>query len=172
MGFSLRWRLLLWSSAAGACAQDLCSRDPSTGSMLGAHGPGSPLHMGSSWIRDQSRVYCFSPVNLSLQTSLSSGLGKVLVGVSWFSFPTELLSWISITLPQDSAEVVAVLLPKSCPSLCDRIDCSMPGSSVLLHLQEFHIHFHRVGDAIQPSHPLPSPSPPAFNLSQHQGLFQ
>ena len=79
--------------------------------MLGAHGPGSPLHMGSSWIRDQSHVYCFSPVNLSLQTSLSSGLGKVLVGVSWFSFPTELLSWTSITLPRDSAEVAAVQLP-------------------------------------------------------------
>ena len=47
-----------------------------------------------------------------------------------------------------------------------------PGFPVLLHLLEFaETHVHRVGDAIQPSHPLSSPSPPAFNLSQHQSLF-
>ena len=46
-------------------------------------------------------------------------------------------------------------------------------SSVLHYLLEFaQINVHRVGDAIQPSHPLSSPSPPALNLSQHQGLFQ
>jgi len=46
-------------------------------------------------------------------------------------------------------------------------------SPVPHHLLEFaQIHIHRVGDAIQPSHPLLSPSPPAFNLSQHQGLFK
>ena len=48
-----------------------------------------------------------------------------------------------------------------------------PGFPVLLHLLEFaETHVHWVGDAIQPSHPLSSPSPPTFNLSQHQGLFQ
>ena len=52
-------------------------------------------------------------------------------------------------------------------------DCSMPGFPVLHHLPKFaQIHVHRVGDAIQPSHPLSSPSPPAFSLSPHQGLFQ
>ena len=57
--------------------------------------------------------------------------------------------------------------------LCDPTDCSMPGSSVLRYFLEFaQIHVQGVGDAIQPSHPLSSPSPPAFNLSQHQGLFQ
>ena len=51
------------------------------------------------------------------------------------------------------------------------MDCSMPGFPVLHHLPKFaQIHVH--GDAIQPSHPLSSPSPPAFNLSQHQGLVQ
>ena len=79
--------------------------------MLGAHGPGSLPHVGSSWIRDQSCVYCFSPVNLLLQWSLNLGLGKVLAGISWFSFTTELLSWASITSPRDSAKVVAVQLP-------------------------------------------------------------
>ena len=52
------------------------------------------------------------------------------------------------------------------------MDCSMPGFPVLHHLPELaQTHVHGVGDAIQPSHPLSCPSPPAFNLSQHQGLF-
>ena len=53
------------------------------------------------------------------------------------------------------------------------MDCSTLGFPVLHYLSEFaHTHVHRVGDAIQPSHPLLPPSPPALNLSQHQGLFQ
>ena len=53
------------------------------------------------------------------------------------------------------------------------MDCSMPGFPVLHHLLELaQTHVHWVSDAIQPSNPLSSPSPPAFNLSQHQGLFQ
>ena len=59
------------------------------------------------------------------------------------------------------------------PTLCDPMDCSMPGFPVHHQLPEFtQTHAHQVGDAIQPSHPLLAPSPPAFNLSQHQGLFQ
>ena len=58
-------------------------------------------------------------------------------------------------------------------ALHDAVDCSTPGFPVLHHPPEFaQTHVHWVGDAIQPSHPLSSPSPPAFNLSQHQGLFQ
>ena len=59
-----------------------------------------------------------------------------------------------------------------CPTLCDPMDCSTLGFPVhhqLLELAQTHVH--RIGDAIQPSHPLLSPSPPVFNLSQHQGLF-
>ena len=60
-----------------------------------------------------------------------------------------------------------------CPTLCDPMDCSMPGLPVHHQLPELaQTHGHWVGDAIQPSHLLSSPSPPAFNLSQHQGLFQ
>ena len=60
---------------------------------------------------------------------------------------------------------------KSCPTLCDCMDCSAPGSSVLHYLSEFvQIHIHWVGDAIQPSYPLLPSSPPALSLSQHQGL--
>ena len=62
---------------------------------------------------------------------------------------------------------------QSCLTLCDPVDCSMPGFPVHHQLSELvQTHVHRVGDAIQPSDPLSSPSPPAFNLSQHQGLFQ
>ena len=58
-----------------------------------------------------------------------------------------------------------------CLTLCDPMDFSMPGLPVHRQLPEFtQTHVHRVSDAIQPSHPLSSPSP-AFNLSQHQGLF-
>ena len=58
-------------------------------------------------------------------------------------------------------------------TLCDPMDYSMPGTSVLLYLPEFaQIRVHWLGDAIQPSPLLSSPSPPVFNLSQHQGLFQ
>ena len=53
------------------------------------------------------------------------------------------------------------------------MDCSMPGFPVLDHLPKFaQTHFHWVDDAIQPSHPLLPPSSPAFNLSQHHGLFR
>ena len=62
---------------------------------------------------------------------------------------------------------------QSYPNLCDPMDCSMPGLSVHHQLLEFtQTHVHRVGDAIQPSHPLLSPSAPAFNFSNHQALFK
>ena len=64
------------------------------------------------------------------------------------------------------------LLAQSCPTLCHPMDCSTPAFPVLHYIPEFaQTHVHRVGDAVQPSHTLSSPSP-AFNLSQHQGLFQ
>jgi len=62
---------------------------------------------------------------------------------------------------------------QSCLILCDPMDCSTPGLPVHHQLPEpTQTHVHHVSDAIQPSHPLASPSPSAFNLSQHQGLFQ
>ena len=58
-----------------------------------------------------------------------------------------------------------------CLTLCDPMDCSTPGFPVHHQLQELvQIHVHQVGDAIQPNHPLLSPSPPAFSLSQHQSF--
>ena len=64
-------------------------------------------------------------------------------------------------------------VPQSCPTLCNPVNHSTPGLPVHHHLPEFtQTHVHRVGDALQPSHPLSSPSLPAPNPSQHQGLFQ
>ena len=60
-----------------------------------------------------------------------------------------------------------------CPTLCDLMNCNTPGLPVHHQLLEFtQTHVHRVSDAIQPSHPLLSPSPPVLSLSQHQGLFK
>ena len=60
-----------------------------------------------------------------------------------------------------------------CPTICNLVNRSMPGLPVHHQLPEFtQTHMHWVGDAIQPSHPLSSPTPPAPNPSQHQGLFQ
>ena len=60
-----------------------------------------------------------------------------------------------------------------CPTLGYPMDCSPPGLPVHHQLPEpTQTHVHRVGDAIQPSHRLSSPSPPAFNLSLNQGLFE
>ena len=62
---------------------------------------------------------------------------------------------------------------QSCPTLCNPMDSSIPGFPVHHQLLELaQIHVHQVSDAIQPSHPLSSPSPPGSNLSQHQGIFQ
>ena len=62
---------------------------------------------------------------------------------------------------------------QSCLTLCDPMNCSTTGLPVHHQLPEFtQTHVHRVSDAIQPAHSLSSPSPPALNPSQHQGLFQ
>ena len=61
---------------------------------------------------------------------------------------------------------------QSCPTLCDPVNWSTPGLPVHHQLLEFtQTHVHQVSDAVQPSHPLLSPSPPALNLSHHHGLF-
>ena len=80
----------------------------------------------------------------------------------------------AMTFPSrvDKPSVQFSSVTQSCPTLCDPMNRSMPGLPVHHQLLEFtQTHVHRVGDAIQPSHPLSSPSP-APNPSQHQSLFQ
>ena len=79
-----------------------------------------------------------------------------------------LMSWLLELLSVQFSSVT-----QSCPPLCDPMNHSMPGFAVHHQLLEYaQAHVHRAGDAIQPSHPLSPASPPAFNLSQHQGLFK
>ena len=74
-------------------------------------------------------------------------------------------------LPSSSVQFSSVA--QSCPTLCDPMNRSTPGLPVHhKHLEFTQTHVHRVSDAIQPSHPLSCPSPPAPNPSQHQSLFQ
>ena len=76
------------------------------------------------------------------------------------------LGWCGVVENQSVSSVT-----QSCLTLCDPMDCSTPGFPVHHQLQELaQTHVHRVSDAIQPSHPLSSPSPPAFNLSQHHSF--
>ena len=78
--------------------------------------------------------------------------------------------------PLDSKEIQPVQsssVSQSCPTLCDPMNRSTPGLPVHHQLPEStQTHVHWVDDVIQPSYPLSSPSPPALNLSQHQGLFK
>ena len=84
----------------------------------------------------------------------------------------QLLSPVQFHSVAQSSSVQFRSGPQSCPTLCDLMDCSTPGLPVHHQLPEpAQTHVHGVGDAIHPSHPLSSPSP-AFNLPQHQGLFQ
>ena len=85
-----------------------------------------------------------------------------------------LLHWqVGSLPPAPPASVQFSSFAQSCPTLCDPMNRSTPGLPVHHQFLEFtQTHVHRVGDAIQPSHPLSSPSPPAPNPPQHQGLFQ
>ena len=75
------------------------------------------------------------------------------------------------TVQLDSVQLSSVT--QSCLTLCDPMNRSTPGLPVHHHFPEFtQTHIHQVSEAIQPSHPLSSPSPPAPNPSQHQSLFQ
>ena len=104
--------------------------------------------------------------------------GKTIALTRWtfvgkvISLLFNMLSRFVITfLPRSSVPFSSVA--QLCPTLCDPMNCSTPGLPVHHQLPEFtQTHVHRVGDAIQPSHPLSFPSPPALNLSQHQGLFK
>ena len=91
-------------------------------------------------------------------------LGSLLYFIGWCLFLCKYNAILS-----SSVSSVA----QSCLTLCSPMDCSTRGLPAHHQLPELAWpHVHRVCDTIQPSHPLSSPSPPAFNLSQHQGLFQ
>ena len=90
--------------------------------------------------------------------------------------PNSDLNWRKSGKPLDHSGISSLqfsLLTQLCPTLWDPMNCSTPDLPIDHQLLEFtQTHVHWVGDAIQPSHPLLSPSPPAPNPSQHQGLLQ
>ena len=101
--------------------------------------------------------------------------------IPWTEEPGRLQSTGWQTVRHDWATSLSFSFPvhyfcsvtKLCPTLCDSMDCSTPDSSVLHYLLESaQVHVHWISDAIQPSHPLSLSCPSAFNLSQHQGVFQ
>ena len=102
------------------------------------------------------------------------------VGMSILSLASAIVSAITVVISSPkvlirawSSSVQFSSVAQSCPTLCDPMNRSTPGLPVHHQCPEFtQTHVHWVGDAIQPSHPLLSPSPPASNPSKHQGLFQ
>ena len=119
---------------------------------LDCNPPGSSVHEIF-----QSRIWEWVVISGDLP---NPGIKAASAALAGRFFTTELLVQISS-------------VTQSCPTLCNPMDCSTPGFTVHHQLPELaQIHVHQVGDAIQPSHPLSSPSPPTFNLSQHQGLFR
>ena len=113
--------------------------------------------------------------SFSFSISLSNGYsGLISFRMDWldlFSVQGTLKNLLQHHSSHRSDQIRSVA--QSCPTLCDPMNCSTPGLPVHHRLPEFtQTHVHRVSDAIQPSHPLSSPSPLAPNPSQHQSLFQ
>ena len=124
------------------------------------------------WLCDT--MDCSTPASLSITNSWS--LLKLMpiesvMPSNYFILYHPLLLLPSILPSISSIQFSSVT--QSCPTLCDPMNRSTPGLPVHHQLPEStQTHVHWVGDAVQPSHPLLSPSPPALNLSQHQGLFK
>ena len=118
------------------------------------------------------------PANLENSAVATECKRSVFIPIPEKSNAKECTSYCTIALNSDNSKVMLKIdqftsVTQSCPTLCNPMDCSMPGLPVHHQLLEFtQTHVHWVGDAIQLPHPLSSPFPPAFNLSRHQGLFK
>ena len=132
---------------------------PGTGNKNDPAGADSPaLARKKSWI--QESVPASAILNHSITVTRRQGSHCTLLFFVLYNIPF-----------YDSVQFTSVA--QSCPTLCDPMNRSMPGLPVHHQLPEFtQTHIYRVSDAIQPSHPLSSHSPPAPNPSQHQSLFQ
>ena len=118
----------------------------------------APLSMGFSRQKHWSGLPCTPPGDLH-----DPGIEPCLLHWQVGSLPPNQQGSLGLIVQFDYSVVSDSLHP---------MDCSMPGLPVHHQLPEFiQTHVHGIGDAIQPSHPLPSPSPPTFSLSQHQDFF-
>ena len=121
-------------------------------------------HLISDNLLDQNSLRCVICTQVTL---FSESIRPMLYSVYFPSQEKE----ITVTCKSHSVQFSSVA--QSCPTFCDPMNPSMSGLPVHHQLMEFtQTHVHGVSDAIQPSHPLSSPSPPAPNPSQHQSLFQ
>ena len=177
--------LLLQSTGSGSTGSAVASCSLSDCSLWGSKAQAQQLrfmgsvalqHMGSSRRRNQTHAPSIGRQILNLWTLREAVVGYkscpwvkgdmesvFYLQIKWLEiFP--LLWWVSVQFNS---------VTQSCPTPCDPMECSTPGLPVhhqLLELAQTHVHW--VSDAIQPSHPLLSPSPSIINLSQHQGLFK
>ena len=116
-------------------------------------------------------IFCFVYLSIGVSGVLKSPTFIVLQLISLFILVSICLTYCGTSMLNASVQFSSAA--QLCPTLCNPMNCSTPGLPVHHQLLKFtQIHVHRVSDAIQPSHPLSFPSPPAPNPSQHQNLFQ
>ena len=167
-----------WHTAAAAKLLQSCPTlcDPIDGSPLGSPVPRIPQARTLEWVaisfsnewKWKVKVKSLSHVRLLATPWIAAYQAPPSMGFSRQEY------WSGVPLYSSKmASVQFSSVAQSCLTLCDPINCSMPGLPVHHQLPEFtQTQVHRACDAIQPSHPLSSPSPPAPNPSQHQSLFQ
>ena len=138
---------------------------PQNGSPPGSPVPGILQARTLEWAAISFSIFSHSPHLIYQHTSLT-----LLINI--INNQARVLEWAATAFSK-YLSVQFSSVAQSCPTLCDPMNRSTPGLPVHHQLPEFtQTHVHRVSDAIQPSHPLSSPSPPAPNHSQHHSLFQ
>ena len=116
-------------------------------------------------------ILCKNPISLTSGLGVACSYQELIRNRGFKRDRKQHTGILLLNIPWHSVQFSSVA--QWCPTLCDPMNHSTPGLPVHHHLPEFtQTHVHRVGDAIQPSHPLSSPSPPAPNPSQHQSLFK
>ena len=161
---------------AGSCSSSQCRTPSSLPHSLHGHFLKDSCCQVCGWTMDQW------PGDVTCEAQVGAGGGSNNAAIN-IHVQVFLCTHVSISFgyksssehysPKWLSSVQFSSVAQSCPTLCDPMNYSMPGLPVHHQLLEFiQTHVHRVSDAIQPSHPLSSPSPPALNPSQHQSLFQ
>ena len=153
------------------CQKLYLLRSPSKREYLpGSHHPSEPEIVEFTSHHNSTNTHCFSIIHRS---HTPKPTGKSHFPLETHSFQRDSTLFFHIRISWILPLVQFTLAPQLCQTHCDPVDCSLPGFPV--HRQPLELaqtHVYPVSDAIQPSHPLSSPSPPAFNLSQHRSLFK